>query len=255
MDGRVLCFSFELNFLFFIILIHGGFSRLIKLNPKGIGRGLGTHLSVTLSLYEPAFQIYAQFCLRILNQRDDKKHEFFEGITILSVASSCNPMYKVFLIIIYFYFFCCVRNIFLSFFTSDKDWFSAPSYGWCFYKFTSLAELAKPESGFLVDDTLIVEAEVTVLGVSNILSWCLYEESLKYHFQTMLVFIFSVALFSIRKCWWYWTYSFLLLIFILILELFFPLYFNYCWYFNFCSKLLIWGFRKELGYTQIYVFG
>ncbi|KAJ0034150.1 hypothetical protein Pint_26450 [Pistacia integerrima] len=46
-----------------------------------------------------------------------------------------------------------------------KKLFAAPTLNWGCRKFLSLHELKDPKQGFLVDDTCIIEAEVTVLGL------------------------------------------------------------------------------------------
>ena len=49
----------------------------------------------------------------------------------------------------------------------NKDWFNTPSDNWGWPRFVSLSELDEPETGFLVNGVCVVEAEVSVLGISK----------------------------------------------------------------------------------------
>ena len=56
---------------------------------------------------------------------------------------------------VFFFYFCVSDNHFNA--SNNGDW------GWS--RFLSLAELKDPKKGFVVNDTLIIEAEVTLLGL------------------------------------------------------------------------------------------
>ncbi|KAL5564624.1 hypothetical protein UlMin_027788 [Ulmus minor] len=108
----------------------GGHKWKVKLYPNGEGGGLGTHLSLHLALESPlpTSKIYAEFTLRILNQLNVNHH-----------------------------------------YGKATNWFSASNedqqHGWS--RFITAGFFSLPNWGFLVKDTCIIEAEVTVHGVSN----------------------------------------------------------------------------------------
>ncbi|ESR46024.1 hypothetical protein CICLE_v10003625mg [Citrus x clementina] len=49
----------------------------------------------------------------------------------------------------------------------DSNWFLTPESSWGWPRFVSLSEFNEPETGFLVNDVCVVEAEVAVLGIST----------------------------------------------------------------------------------------
>ncbi|KAK9215014.1 hypothetical protein WN944_007021 [Citrus x changshan-huyou] len=59
-----------------------------------------------------------------------------------------------------------VKNVAFTL-VENKDWFNTPSDNWGRPRFVSLSELDEPETGFLVNGVCVVEAEVTVLGISK----------------------------------------------------------------------------------------
>lgn len=103
----------------------------IRLCPMENGCGDGDHLSLLLALVgstAEAIKVYAEYTLRILDQVGAKpRHKSFQG----------------------------------------KVWFVTPESSWGCQRFVSLSELKEPETGFLVNGVLVVEAEVTVLGISE----------------------------------------------------------------------------------------
>ncbi|PON46929.1 E3 ubiquitin-protein ligase SIN-like [Trema orientale] len=111
-----------------------GFDQKIRFFANGKGAGLGTHLSFYLALVDPTTlpsgcKIYAEYTLRILHQ-----------------SNSANHLYA-----------------------KATDWFSASSEesGWS--RYITLPYFRSPNSGFLVKDACILEAEVTVHGDANAL--------------------------------------------------------------------------------------
>ena len=60
-----------------------------------------------------------------------------------------------------------VTRMFRFTLVENKDWFNTPSDNWGRPRFDSLSELDEPETGFLVNGVCVVEAEVTVLGISK----------------------------------------------------------------------------------------
>ncbi|KDO39780.1 hypothetical protein CISIN_1g046711mg, partial [Citrus sinensis] len=110
----------------------------IELHPAGIDIGAADHLSMFLILENftvENVQVYAEFTLRIWDQ----------------LGQSMN-LFKV----------KCV-----SLHAINKFWFHTPKSSWGCPRFVSLSELNDPETGFLVNDVCVVEAEVTVLGISE----------------------------------------------------------------------------------------
>ncbi|CAL8991023.1 unnamed protein product [Prunus brigantina] len=113
----------------------GGQKWNIELYPKGDGDGENTHVSVYLSLanpekLSPGSQLLTECTLRIVNQLDRKDKS---------------------------------RKL-------NHAWFSASSSsgGWsCFIKLDSFTML---DNGYLVNNTCLVEAEVTVYGIAKALA-------------------------------------------------------------------------------------
>ncbi|KAK4418776.1 hypothetical protein Salat_2290400 [Sesamum alatum] len=103
----------------------------IQLYPRGKGSGVGTYISLYLTLAEPenlppASRIYAEFTLRILDQLN--------------------------------------RN---HYFGTANYWFSA-SHSTCGWpRFVSNGYFNLPTAGLLVKNTCLVEAEVVVHGMAN----------------------------------------------------------------------------------------
>ncbi|XP_031097609.1 probable inactive serine/threonine-protein kinase fnkC [Ipomoea triloba] len=103
----------------------------IRIYPKGLDGGKGTHVSVYLALADakPSTQIYAEFKVRIVDQSNSNH-----------ISSKPEK--------------CC-------------SWFNATNaaYGWP--KFMSIDEFRKPQGGYLVNETCRVEADIKVLGVAD----------------------------------------------------------------------------------------
>lgn len=57
----------------------------------------------------------------------------------------------------------CMLNLFNFFFFAAEDWFSS-SNGWGYPEFLLLKDLNNASMGFLVNDTVIVEAEIIVMS-------------------------------------------------------------------------------------------
>ncbi|VVA37122.1 Hypothetical predicted protein [Prunus dulcis] len=112
----------------------GGQKWKIELYPKGDDHGENTHVSVYLRIanpekLSPGSQLLVEYTLRIVNQLDGKDKS---------------------------------RK-------SNHSWFSAssPCWGWpCFIKWDSFKML---DNGYLVKNTCLVEAEVTVHGIAKAL--------------------------------------------------------------------------------------
>ncbi|CAK7324672.1 unnamed protein product [Dovyalis caffra] len=102
----------------------------IVLYPKGKGRGMGTHLSLYLALdlatLPTGYRLYTEYTLRILNQFWGRESDRY---------------------------------------VKAKHWFDASSSerGWA--RFISQDIIYQPNGSYVVKDTCIVEAEVTVLGI------------------------------------------------------------------------------------------
>ena len=60
-----------------------------------------------------------------------------------------------------------ITRMFLLLLAENKDWFHTPNDHWGRPRFVSLGELDEPETRFLVNGVCVVEAEVTVLGISK----------------------------------------------------------------------------------------
>ncbi|KAH9753425.1 TRAF-like family protein [Citrus sinensis] len=108
--------------------------KKIQLYPKGHRVASGSHISMYLELADLStitrgFKIYVHFTLRIRNQ-----------------VQSIHNHYK-----------------------TASDWFRTSIDNWGWHKFIELSYLNKAGNGFLVNDVCIVEAEVSVLGISEAL--------------------------------------------------------------------------------------
>ncbi|KAM1403362.1 hypothetical protein ACFX2I_011976 [Malus domestica] len=110
----------------------GGRKWKINFYPKGNNLGKGTHISLYLELDDPkklaGSKVFAEFSLSIV----DQMHARQESIIV-------NEWFST--------------------------WFSTSNPNWGRHKFISLATLNQAGNGFLVKDTCIVEAEVTVHGI------------------------------------------------------------------------------------------
>ncbi|KAH7565353.1 hypothetical protein JRO89_XS09G0193200 [Xanthoceras sorbifolium] len=106
----------------------GGYKWNVLLCPDGNGRGKGNCISIFLEVPRSSIPADTKLFLKyILRVKDQKngKHIYTEG----------NEL-----------------------FASNKAVLGLP-------EFLSLAKLRDPKMGYLVDDTLIIEAEVTLLGL------------------------------------------------------------------------------------------
>lgn len=111
----------------------GGQKWMIQLYPSGMGKGMGSHLSLFLALAQdktlsPGFKLYAHFTLRLHHQNHGNHYE-----------------------------------------GKGKQWFGTGSSGtwdWGWPRFISLTQLNQLEEGFLLNDTCLVEADVTIQGVA-----------------------------------------------------------------------------------------
>ncbi|KAM1304093.1 hypothetical protein ACFX11_021891 [Malus domestica] len=104
----------------------------MQLYPKGKGNGVGTHLSFFLAFAEPkslppGYQIYAEFTLRILDQKYGQFH----------ISSKANHWFSV----------------------------SNSMKGWM--RFTALGSFNQEH--IVLNDTCIVEADVTIHGITDVL--------------------------------------------------------------------------------------
>ncbi|KAL6292877.1 hypothetical protein ACE6H2_001019 [Prunus campanulata] len=112
----------------------GGQTWLIRLYPKGDRTGKNTHVSIFLRLVNPeklspGSQLLTEYTLRIVDQLN-RKH--------LSRKS-------------------------------DYAWFSAMKTGWGWPRFIDLGSFKMSDNGYLVKNTCLVEAEVTVHGIAKAL--------------------------------------------------------------------------------------
>lgn len=134
---------------------------------------MGSHISLYLALAEPTslppgLKIFAEFTLRMLDQRNSK-HHYDKGINV-SFCHFINCLVYLFI----FYEDVIGPQPYisydLSFNLAVSRWFSAssPEQGWS--RFISIAYMNLTNMGYLVWDTCFVEAEVTVLAVVNALS-------------------------------------------------------------------------------------
>lgn len=65
----------------------------------------------------------------------------------------------------------CMSKFFLSCFAEAHHQFSARESDWGFISFMSLCDLYDPIKGYMVNDTVVVEAEVMVYSVFDYLSY------------------------------------------------------------------------------------
>ncbi|KAL7251756.1 hypothetical protein ACSBR1_013585 [Camellia fascicularis] len=105
----------------------------IQLYPKGKGSGMGTHLSLYLTLAEPSTlplgsKIFADVALRILDQMKAKHHSGKANYWFSSIRQECG---------------------------GDR--------------FITLGHFNQPNTGFLVKDSCWVEAEITIHGMANLM--------------------------------------------------------------------------------------
>ncbi|CAN6726705.1 unnamed protein product [Malus baccata var. baccata] len=118
----------------------------MQLYPKGKGNGIGTHLALYLALAEPkslppACKIYAEFTLRLLDQ-------FATDVYVL-IQNTCKLIILLVLV--------------------ANHWFSASNSEWGWWRFITLGFLNQASMGLVSKDTCIVEAEVTVHGITSAL--------------------------------------------------------------------------------------
>lgn len=112
----------------------GGRSWRIDVSPKGNGVAKGDSLSVFLELVDggklpPKKTVWAEFKLRVLDQRHDKHVE-----------------------------------------KTTSRWFTSSSHTRGFPKIMPLGDLHEVSKGYVMNDTLIVEAEILTLSVSKLFS-------------------------------------------------------------------------------------
>lgn len=105
----------------------------IQLYPKGKGSGMGTHLSLYLTLAEPSTlplgsKIFADVALRILDQMKAKHHSGKANYWFSSTRQECG---------------------------GDR--------------FITLGHFNQPNTGFLVKDSCWVEADITIHGMANLM--------------------------------------------------------------------------------------
>ncbi|CAN6548333.1 unnamed protein product [Malus baccata var. baccata] len=106
----------------------------IMIYPKGNSTSKGTHFAPYLTLADaeklhPRTQILAKFILLIVDQMHLKHH-------------------------------CCLPG---------TTWFSASQRSWGWSSFVTLAFLNEADKGFLMNNTCIVEADITVLAIAKAL--------------------------------------------------------------------------------------
>ncbi|XVF22810.1 hypothetical protein REPUB_Repub12eG0203000 [Reevesia pubescens] len=111
----------------------GGRKWKIKVYPKGEGKAKGDWFSVYFVLSDsdtlpPKGKVYAEYKLRILDQRRDQHVE-----------------------------------------KSAKHWFIASSSSWGFQNMLRLGDLHEKSRGFVMNDTLIIEAQIAVVSVTKFL--------------------------------------------------------------------------------------
>ncbi|KAI7757466.1 hypothetical protein M8C21_003198 [Ambrosia artemisiifolia] len=103
----------------------------LSLYPKGDELGKGTHLSIFLGVHDAAslpdgWKVYSKYKFRV------KCHAPGSDVELE---------------------------------THKGRWFDEPTVGWGFSSFMLLSELMDSKNGFLLNDTLIVEAEISVMGM------------------------------------------------------------------------------------------
>ncbi|PPS00200.1 hypothetical protein GOBAR_AA20464 [Gossypium barbadense] len=170
--------------------------------PKGNVKFKGKALSVFLELLEanklpPKRKVYAEYKLRVRNQMNDNHMEFsslFENIELNLVSwfknlprrlslypngdnkSNGNGFISLYLVIeetenlpltwevnVSFRLFVLdqIRDKYL---TIEERWFSATSVNWGYPQFMTLKVLHDPSKGYIVCDSLIVEAEINLVS-------------------------------------------------------------------------------------------
>ena len=68
------------------------------------------------------------------------------------------------MLFVLFYLLSSIISFLIFFPLTAKHWFSASSYDWGFSQLLSRKDLEDASKGFLVEDTLIVEAEIMVMS-------------------------------------------------------------------------------------------
>ena len=63
----------------------------------------------------------------------------------------------------------CIQQVIIVFLLAAKNCFSAAAAAWGWTEFISLRTFSEADKGFLVKDTCILEAEVTVHGIAKVL--------------------------------------------------------------------------------------
>ncbi|XWS77294.1 hypothetical protein CRYUN_Cryun01aG0248900 [Craigia yunnanensis] len=111
----------------------GGRKWNIKVNPQGKGKAKGDWFSVFLVLSDsdtlpPKGKVYAEYKLRVLDQRRDRHFE-----------------------------------------KTGKAWFTATNNSWGYSKMIPLGDLHQKSKGFVMNDTLIIEAQIVVISVTKFL--------------------------------------------------------------------------------------
>ena len=69
-----------------------------------------------------------------------------------------------YVLFVLFYLLSSMISFLIFFPLTAKHWFSASSYDWGFLQLLSRKDLEDASKGFLVEDTLIVEAEIMVMS-------------------------------------------------------------------------------------------
>ncbi|XP_061995156.1 MATH domain and coiled-coil domain-containing protein At3g58210-like [Rosa rugosa] len=114
----------------------GGYNWKLRLYPNGKGKGEGSHLSLFLELASPitlppGSELFVEYRFRILDQIHHQHRQQ-------------HP-------------------------SSGKDWFRGSTPAWGLLKFIEQETFRQVDKGFLKNDACIVEAEVTVHGISKAL--------------------------------------------------------------------------------------
>ncbi|KAM5568582.1 hypothetical protein ABKV19_016240 [Rosa sericea] len=115
----------------------GDYNWKLHLYPNGNGKGKGSHLSLFLELASPitlppGSELFVEYRFRILDQIHHQHHQQ-------------HP-------------------------SSAKDWFHGSTGAWGWPEFIEQETFRQVDKGFLKNDACIVEAEVTVHGISKALS-------------------------------------------------------------------------------------
>lgn len=149
-------------------------NRKLSLYPKGSKTGKNTNLSIFLRPHDVGsgsgsgsdeWRVYAKFKIRVKTHEFGSTHES-KGIRLYINFSHLKLKTSFF---ITKSCWCCYLYVCLSWWSlyiAEADhWFCKTSDGWGFPCFMLLSDLHDSKKGFLWNDTLVVEAQILIVGI------------------------------------------------------------------------------------------